>query len=66
MTARFEGPRAPHIMHLFTRPHAYLRFDVVFEGGDRGDRPARLQPEEITKRIDAFIHATHYSGGDPD
>lgn len=58
VTARFEGPRAPHIVHLFTRPHAYLRFDVVFEGGKRADRASRLRPEEITERIDAIIHAT--------
>ena len=58
VTARFEGPRAPHILHLFTRPHAYLRFDVVYEGGDGADRSARSRPQEITERIDAFIHAT--------
>ena len=59
ITARFEGPRAPHIAHLFTRPHAYLSFEVVFEGGNRDDRPARLRPEELTDRINAFIHAPH-------
>lgn len=49
VTARFEGPRAPHIKHLFTRPHVHFHFDVVFDGGDS-------QPEEITQRIDALIH----------
>ena len=49
VTARFEGPRAPHIKHLLTRPHIYLHFDVAFEGG-------KTRPDEITQRIDALIH----------
>lgn len=57
VTARFEGPLAPHIKHLFTRPHAYLRFDMVYDGVSRGAGATRLRPEELTNRIDAVIHS---------
>lgn len=55
VTARYEGPKAPHPIFLVTRPHAELHLDVV-ELEAREGRSARARSDEITKRVNEAIH----------
>lgn len=59
VTARYEGPPAPHPTFLLTRPQISLTLEIVpLERENRERRSTRAQSKEITKRIDASIHSS--------
>jgi 1-acyl-sn-glycerol-3-phosphate acyltransferase len=58
VTARYDGPPAPHPRFLLTRPEISLWLDVVpLEPVDRKSRSTRSHSKEITKRVDESIHS---------
>jgi amidohydrolase len=58
VTARYEGPTAPHPIFLITRPRIDFRLEVVEVTGREG-RSARSRSAELTQRVNEANTARH-------